>query len=44
MSNFYNDTDDQSQKDTDAGMIARIFANPGEYINDLTALAQTGKL
>lgn len=32
---------DQSQADTDAGMVAYIFAHPDEFLGDLTALAQT---
>lgn len=30
---------DQSQTDTDAGMIAYIFANPDEFLADLAVLA-----
>lgn len=36
---MYDTTIDQSQRDTDAGMMARIFAEPDEYIDDLAILA-----
>lgn len=29
---------DQSQRDTDAGMMAHIFANPDEYLSDLLVM------
>lgn len=32
------DTRDQMQADTDAGMIAYIFAHPDEFLSDLVSL------
>jgi hypothetical protein len=35
---MHTQTADQSQDDTDAGMMAHIFANPGMYLDDLLTL------